>query len=198
MNLAAKRFRINWESESSVQARLKMLARSKSFSANIPKAFHWIPLLPYSRRAARFTDKHEEGGDEEEAERRRLKRGEDRTNGRIYLHKSRGQHILTNPRVLDAIVRKARIRPTDTVLEIGPGTGNLTLKLLETADRVVAVEIDTRMIEILNKRVSECGLGDRLTVGYLALQLLEFIPPWKERMIISNYFLICTFTLTNA
>lgn len=146
-----------------------MLARSKSFSANIQKAFHWIPLLPYSRRAARFTD--------EEAERRRLKRGEDRTNGRIYLHKSRGQHILTNPRVLDAIVRKARIRPTDTVLEIGPGTGNLTLKLLETADKVVAVEIDTRMIEILNKRVSECGLGDRLTVGYLALQLLEFIPP---------------------
>ncbi|KAF9619233.1 hypothetical protein IFM89_005787 [Coptis chinensis] len=82
----------------------------------------------------------------------------------IYLHKSRGQHILTNPRVLDAIVRKAELRPTDTVLEIGPGTGNLTLKLLEVAQKVVAIEIDPRMIQILNTRLSEHGLQDRVTV----------------------------------
>ncbi|KAI3989191.1 hypothetical protein MKX01_033227 [Papaver californicum] len=82
----------------------------------------------------------------------------------IHLHKSRGQHILTNPRVLDAFVSKADIKTTDTVLEIGPGTGNLTLRLLEVAKKVIAVEIDKRMIEILNKRVSEHGFEDKINV----------------------------------
>lgn len=82
----------------------------------------------------------------------------------IDLHKSKGQHILTNTRVLDAIVHRAGIKPTDTVLEIGPGTGNLTLKLLQACSKVVAIEIDPRMIEILNKRVSQYGFHDRIMV----------------------------------
>ncbi|KAI4327675.1 hypothetical protein L6164_020104 [Bauhinia variegata] len=82
----------------------------------------------------------------------------------LYLFKSRGQHILTNPRILNSIVRKSAINPTDTVLEIGPGTGNLTLKLLEAAQKVVAIEIDERMVEILDKRTTERGLRDRLMV----------------------------------
>ena len=41
---------------------------------------------------------------------------------------------------------QAGIQPTDVVLEIGPGTGNLTMKLLEAAKRVVAVELDRRMV----------------------------------------------------
>ncbi|KAF8011085.1 hypothetical protein BT93_J1640 [Corymbia citriodora subsp. variegata] len=82
----------------------------------------------------------------------------------FQLHKSKGQHILTNPRVLDSIVRRADLKPGDTVLEIGPGTGNLTLKLLEASRKVVAVEIDGRMVDVLWKRVAECGFEDRLTV----------------------------------
>ncbi|XP_042517885.1 ribosomal RNA small subunit methyltransferase, mitochondrial-like [Macadamia integrifolia] len=84
----------------------------------------------------------------------------------LHLHKSRGQHILTNSRVLDSIVRQADIRPSDTILEIGPGTGNLTLKLLEAAHKVVAVEIDKRMIDIVCNRVSQFGFQDRFTVIY--------------------------------
>ncbi|CAD6217941.1 unnamed protein product [Miscanthus lutarioriparius] len=62
------------------------------------------------------------------------------------LQKRRGQHLLTNPRVLDAIVRRAVIRPGDAVLEVGPGTGNLTVRLLASpAASVAAVEIDPRM-----------------------------------------------------
>ncbi|KAH7566339.1 hypothetical protein JRO89_XS08G0140200 [Xanthoceras sorbifolium] len=83
---------------------------------------------------------------------------------KIRFHKSKGQHILTNPRILDSIVRKSDINPDDTVLEIGPGTGNLTLKLLEASRDVVAIEIDERMVNVLNKRVAECGFQDRLTV----------------------------------
>lgn len=47
--------------------------------------------------------------------------------------KSFGQHILKNPMVVHNIVEKAAIKPTDIVLEIGPGTGNLTQLLLEKA-----------------------------------------------------------------
>lgn len=87
----------------------------------------------------------------------------------LHLHKSKGQHILTNPRVLDCIVRRAGIGPTDTVLEVGPGTGNLTLKLLEAAQRVVAVEVDRRMVDVLVKRVGDCGFADKLTVSSVCL-----------------------------
>ena len=94
----------------------------------------------------------------------------------MLLYKSWGQHILTNPRVLDAIVRKSKIKPTDTVLEIGPGTGNLTLRLLQAAQRVVAVEVDTRMVEILRQRVAEQGLEDQLTVRDVVLKLFDEMP----------------------
>lgn len=83
----------------------------------------------------------------------------------IFFHKSKGQHILTNQRVLDSIVRKSSINPDDTVLEIGPGTGNLTLKLLEVSKKVHAIEIDERMVEILNRRAADRGFQDRLNVS---------------------------------
>ena len=97
---------------------------------------------------------------------RRRPHSNDNDETQLRLHKSKGQHLLTNQRVLDAIVKKSAIRPTDTVLEIGPGTGNLTMKLLEVAHNVVAVEIDCRMVEILRERVSERGLQDRLCVSF--------------------------------
>ena len=48
--------------------------------------------------------------------------------------------------VVQSIVEKSGLKTTDTVLEIGPGTGNLTLKLLERVKKVVAVEVDPRMV----------------------------------------------------
>lgn len=57
-----------------------------------------------------------------------------------------GQHFLKNPAIVDAIVAKANIRNTDITLEIGPGTGNLTVRLLEQSKRVIAVEFDRRMV----------------------------------------------------
>jgi 18S rRNA (adenine1779-N6/adenine1780-N6)-dimethyltransferase len=67
--------------------------------------------------------------------------------------KSRGQHFLRNPLVVDGIVGKAALRATDTVLEIGPGTGNMTVKLLNRAKKVIAVEVDPRMVAEVQKRV---------------------------------------------
>ncbi|ODA80633.1 hypothetical protein RJ55_03592 [Drechmeria coniospora] len=64
-----------------------------------------------------------------------------------------GQHILKNPGVSDAIVDKAYLKPTDTVLEIGPGTGNLTVRILEKAKKCICVELDPRMAAEVTKRV---------------------------------------------
>lgn len=57
-----------------------------------------------------------------------------------------GQHFLKNPAIVDSIVAKSYIQKSDIVLEVGPGTGNLTVRLLEQAKRVVAVEFDRRMV----------------------------------------------------
>lgn len=64
-----------------------------------------------------------------------------------------GQHILKNPGVSDAIVEKAYLKPTDTVLEVGPGTGNLTVRILEKAKMCICVELDPRMAAEVTKRV---------------------------------------------
>jgi len=73
------------------------------------------------------------------------------------MNKSRGQHLLKNPGVVDKIVSAADIKPSDVVFEIGPGTGNLTMRLLESGKRVVAHEIDPRMAAEVRKRALNAG-----------------------------------------
>lgn len=84
--------------------------------------------------------------------------------GGVTFHKSKGQHILKNPLLVDSIVQKSGIKSTDVVLEIGPGTGNLTKKLLEAAKTVVAVELDPRMVLELQRRFQGTPLSNRLKV----------------------------------
>jgi len=78
--------------------------------------------------------------------------------------KALGQHILKNPLVVKTIVEKAALRSTDTVLEIGPGTGNLTVRLLEVAKKVIAVEFDPRMVTELQKRCNNTEHGHKLHI----------------------------------
>uniref|UniRef100_UPI00358FF4D9 dimethyladenosine transferase n=1 Tax=Myxine glutinosa TaxID=7769 RepID=UPI00358FF4D9 len=83
----------------------------------------------------------------------------------ITFNKSAGQHILKNPLIVNSIVEKAGLRSTDTVLEVGPGTGNLTVKLLEKCKKVVACEVDSRLVAELRKRVQGTPLASRLDVA---------------------------------
>ncbi|KAL5711662.1 18S rRNA (adenine(1779)-N(6)/adenine(1780)-N(6))-dimethyltransferase [Ranunculus cassubicifolius] len=78
--------------------------------------------------------------------------------GEISLNKADGQHILINNHILDDIVAKSGIKSTDIILEIGPGTGQLTQKLLEVGKRVIAIEKDPRMISFINSDVLKCEL----------------------------------------
>lgn len=70
----------------------------------------------------------------------------------MIFNKSYGQHILINSHILNEMVNKSAIRPTDVVLEIGPGTGNLTQLLLERSKKAIAIEVDPRMVSELSKR----------------------------------------------
>jgi len=71
--------------------------------------------------------------------------------------KKHGQHLLKNPGIIEKIVAASDIKPHDTVFEIGPGTGALTMRLLEHARRVVAYEIDPRMAAEVRKRAQDAG-----------------------------------------
>lgn len=62
------------------------------------------------------------------------------------------------------MVEKAAIRPTDVVLEIGPGTGNMTIKMLDKAKKVIACELDPRMVAELQKRVQGSPYQPKLQI----------------------------------
>lgn len=66
-----------------------------------------------------------------------------------------GQNFLIDDRVLDKIIDASFITKEDTVLEIGPGIGTLTERLLERAGTVIAVEIDRDLVGILKETLSE-------------------------------------------
>ncbi|MFJ9780992.1 16S rRNA (adenine(1518)-N(6)/adenine(1519)-N(6))-dimethyltransferase RsmA [Amycolatopsis sp. NPDC101161] len=80
--------------------------------------------------------------------------------------KKLGQNFVHDPNTVRRIVELAGVGQGDVVLEVGPGLGSLTLGLLATGARVVAVEIDPKLAERLPKTVAERGpeAADRLTV----------------------------------
>ncbi len=81
--------------------------------------------------------------------------------GRHRPRKSLGQHFLTDPRIANRIVAAAEPGAGDTVVEIGPGTGMLTRRLVAQAGGVVAVELDQRLASELPGRLD---YPDNLTV----------------------------------
>ena len=79
--------------------------------------------------------------------------------------KSLGQHFLSDSRVVSRIIGAAELSPLDTVVEIGPGRGVLTRRLVQEAGLVVALELDARLWEDLPSRLGfpsnlRCILAD--------------------------------------
>jgi 16S rRNA (adenine1518-N6/adenine1519-N6)-dimethyltransferase len=83
-----------------------------------------------------------------------------------------GQHFLTDARILDRIVGHAALRGDETVLEIGPGRGDLTRRLAAQAAHVVAIEKDAELVDDLHDEGLpdnvEVVLGDALKVPFPA------------------------------
>merc|ERR1719449_377496 len=82
----------------------------------------------------------------------------------MQFNHSLGQHILKNPLIVQALVEKSALRSTDTVLEIGPGTGNMTVKMLDRVKKVIACELDPRMVAELQKRVQGTHWQPKLSI----------------------------------
>jgi 16S rRNA (adenine1518-N6/adenine1519-N6)-dimethyltransferase len=72
----------------------------------------------------------------------------------LRARKSLGQHFLADESVLQTIVEAAELSPTDTVIEVGPGLGILTVELVRRAGNVVAVELDTKLASLLKRRLA--------------------------------------------
>ncbi len=70
----------------------------------------------------------------------------------ITASKSLGQNFLIDDQIIDNTISSANIGKDDLVIEIGPGLGTLTNKLLQNAGKVICIELDKKMIEILKER----------------------------------------------
>ena len=70
----------------------------------------------------------------------------------IKANKNLGQNFLIDENVIETAIEKSEINKEDLVIEIGPGLGTLTKYLLEKAGKVICVELDKRMVNILKER----------------------------------------------
>nr|WP_225957897.1 16S rRNA (adenine(1518)-N(6)/adenine(1519)-N(6))-dimethyltransferase RsmA [Amycolatopsis lexingtonensis] len=103
--------------------------------------------------------------------------------------KKLGQNFVHDPNTVRRIVELAHVGPDDVVLEVGPGLGSLTLGLLATGARVVAVEIDPKLAARLPETVAERGAdaAERLTVvGADALRVANDDLPGAPTALVAN------------
>jgi 16S rRNA (adenine1518-N6/adenine1519-N6)-dimethyltransferase len=92
----------------------------------------------------------------------------------LFPKKKLGQHFLVDRNILNKVIRTARVGKEDVVLEVGPGLGEMTLGLAQKAGRVIAVEIDSKLVELLKKKMSaipnvQIIWGDILKVDFSSL-----------------------------
>lgn len=95
--------------------------------------------------------------------------------------KSLGQNFIVDPNILKQMVREANLAPEGCVLEIGPGIGALTEHLAQASARVVAVEIDQRLIPVLRETIQHDNVtivhGDILQQNIQELYAQYFVTP---------------------
>ena len=100
----------------------------------------------------------------------------------ITANKRLGQNFLIDDNTIESIVEIARTSKEDLVIEIGPGLGTLTSKLLDKAGKVIAVELDERMIRILEDRFKFYNNFVLLNEDVLKVDLQELIKQNKEEL----------------
>ena len=89
--------------------------------------------------------------------------------------KSLGQNFVVNQRALDAVISAADLSGDEEVIEVGAGLGTLTIELAQRADRVFAVEIDKRLIPILQGVLQDYGNVTLLHADFLQIDPGELV-----------------------
>jgi 16S rRNA (adenine1518-N6/adenine1519-N6)-dimethyltransferase len=103
----------------------------------------------------------------------------------LTLKKGLGQNFLLDPIYLERITAAADIPKSATILEIGPGLGNLTRYLAEAADHVVAVELDKRFIPILEDVTSQWENITIIQGDILELDPTDYLNS-KDYLVVAN------------
>ena len=99
----------------------------------------------------------------------------------IKADKSLGQNFLVDDETVDGIVEAAQVSKDDLIIEIGPGLGTLTKELLERAGKVICIELDKRMIDILQDRFALYDNFEVINDDVLKVDLKELISKEKIR-----------------
>ncbi|HEX8141961.1 MAG TPA: 16S rRNA (adenine(1518)-N(6)/adenine(1519)-N(6))-dimethyltransferase RsmA [Pyrinomonadaceae bacterium] len=100
--------------------------------------------------------------------------------------KSLGQNFLVDERVAERIVEAVGPRADETIVEIGPGRGALTSRLLEKAGRLVAIELDRELVPVLRASLGLCGNFRLVEADALSADLCVLIAPAESARVVAN------------
>ena len=106
----------------------------------------------------------------------------------IHANKNLGQNFLIDDDTVLGIIEAANISKEDLVIEIGPGLGTITKELLERAGKVICIELDERMINILKERFSLYDNFELINQDVLKVDLQTLInqQKFKHSKIVAN------------
>jgi 16S rRNA (adenine1518-N6/adenine1519-N6)-dimethyltransferase len=104
----------------------------------------------------------------------------------LRARKSLGQHFLVDASVLQKIIEAAEISSADTVIEVGPGLGILTAELVRRAGNVVAVELDTKLVSLLKRRLSAIANLRVINADVLKLGPSEILEGTSHYKVVAN------------
>ena len=104
----------------------------------------------------------------------------------IKANKSLGQNFLISGEVVRTIIESSQIKKEDLVIEIGPGLGTLTKFLLEKAGKVICIELDKKMVNILEDRFSLYENFELLNQDVLKVDLKKLIENERKNATIQN------------
>jgi 16S rRNA (adenine1518-N6/adenine1519-N6)-dimethyltransferase len=96
------------------------------------------------------------------------------------------QNFLTDPDALDAIVAAAELRPGDRVVEIGPGLGVLTRRLLAAGASVIAVELDPRLADYLRRELDGVPRFELIEADALSIHPRDVVPNAAPFKLVAN------------
>jgi 16S rRNA (adenine1518-N6/adenine1519-N6)-dimethyltransferase len=97
-----------------------------------------------------------------------------------------GQHFLTDTRIIDRIIQAIEPKPDETVVEIGPGRGALTARLVEKAGTVVAIEFDRNLIPVLLEKFASKSNFKLVSSDALVADFCSEILPAHEARLVAN------------